>query len=218
MGNSDSANVTGNQISNNGGIGVSLDFSQKGIVQDNKIENNTVGIKMIWVHEYLLLDNDVANQSSWGIYVASYSNSNTVYHNNFDNRNQVESDLNSIALWSDVYPSGGNCWSDYNGTDLSSGIHQNVPGSDGIGDTNYTINSKNTDYLPLMNPSRSPQPPYYSLTIVTSLTVGGTTNPPPNLTYNYSQGQTVPVYAIPHTGYYLDHWEVDGVNVGTSNQ
>jgi hypothetical protein len=52
--------------------------------------------------------------------------------------------------WDNGYPSGGNYWSDYNGTDLYSGPYQNVTGSDGIGDTPYVIDANNTDHYPLM--------------------------------------------------------------------
>jgi len=57
-----------------------------------------------------------------------------------------------VNVWDNGYPSGGNYWSDYNGTDLRKGPGQNVTGSDGIGDTPYIINTNNQDYYPLMMP------------------------------------------------------------------
>jgi hypothetical protein len=48
------------------------------------------------------------------------------------------------------YPLGGNYWDKYNGADLFSGQYQNETGSDGIGDTEYTIWPKKTDNYPLM--------------------------------------------------------------------
>ena len=54
--------------------------------------------------------------------------------------------------WTNGYPSGGNYWSDYNGTDSYRGPYQNVTGSDGIGDTPYAINATDIDNYPLMNP------------------------------------------------------------------
>jgi len=54
-------------------------------------------------------------------------------------------------IWDDGYPSGGNYWSDYAGVDEKSGPNQNQPGSDGIGDTPYVINSNNRDNYPLIN-------------------------------------------------------------------
>ena len=49
-------------------------------------------------------------------------------------------------------------------------------------------------------------PPTYTLTI--SATPGGTTNPPPG-PYQYAEGDTVTVEAIPDLGYNFDHWELN---------
>ncbi len=52
-------------------------------------------------------------------------------------------------------------------------------------------------------------------TVMRALTIlsqeGGSTSPLPG-TYSYPDGQTVPVSATPYTGYYFDHWELDGQN------
>lgn len=56
--------------------------------------------------------------------------------------------------------------------------------------------------------------PLYTLTIQT--TSGGTTNPIPGQ-YQYPYGAIVNVIAIPNSGYKLDHWELDSVNVGSTN-
>jgi len=50
------------------------------------------------------------------------------------------------------YPSGGNYWSDYNGTDAN---------HDGIGDTPYVIDTKNADNYPLMTPYIIPEFPAF---------------------------------------------------------
>jgi hypothetical protein len=63
-----------------------------------------------------------------------------------------------MNTWDNGYPSGGNYWSDYNGTDSFSGPYQNLPGSDFIGDTPYVINSNNTDHYPLMIPYETEPP------------------------------------------------------------
>jgi hypothetical protein len=59
-----------------------------------------------------------------------------------------------------------------------------------------------------------PPPPTYSLAITT--TVGGTTNPSPG-TYSYTANSSVPVTAIPNADYAFDHWELDTINVGSTN-
>jgi hypothetical protein len=62
------------------------------------------------------------------------------------------SSVASKDFWDAGYPSGGNFWSDYNGTDSQNGSYQNQTGSDGIGDTPYVIDANNTDRYPLMAP------------------------------------------------------------------
>jgi hypothetical protein len=56
--------------------------------------------------------------------------------------------------------------------------------------------------------------PLYYLTI--QATSGGTTSPSPG-TYPYGYGTSVPVTALPSPGYMLGRWELDTVNVGTTN-
>ena len=57
-------------------------------------------------------------------------------------------------------------------------------------------------------------PPTYTLTITS--TSGGTTDPVPD-SYSYDKWSVVPVTAIPDSGYAFDHWELDGVDVGSAN-
>jgi len=83
---------------------------------------------------------------------------NIIYHNNFVNNSLQASDYGITTIWDDGYPSGGNYWSDYNGTDLYSGVYQNETGSDGIGDAPYIIDENSIDNYPLMNPW-TPTPP-----------------------------------------------------------
>lgn len=68
--------------------------------------------------------------------------------------------------WDNGYPSGANYWSDYTGIDKLSGPSQDQPGSDGIGDTPYTIDTDNKDTYPLVN----------QLKLVTDLTPPTTSN------------------------------------------
>jgi len=69
-----------------------------------------------------------------------------------DNTAQTYVTPGFVNVWDYGYPSGGNYWSDYTGVDVYNGPNQNVPGSDGIGDSNYTINAINNDCYPLMGP------------------------------------------------------------------
>ena len=56
--------------------------------------------------------------------------------------------------------------------------------------------------------------PEYTLTI--SSTIGGTTNPAPGA-YPYVAGRVVTITAYPSAGYRFDHWELDGVTIGSAN-
>jgi len=77
---------------------------------------------------------------------------NRFFHNNFIENNKNVIGIGQANTFDDGYPSGGNYWSDYNGTDLYSGPYQNETGSDGMGDTPYVIDANNIDRYPLMAP------------------------------------------------------------------
>jgi len=125
--------------------GIILKQSTENIqIIDNKISDNgwngislNPGCKNIKIFENTIDDNFYA-----GIGITDSSN-NYIYHNNFkSNRHQAYDDAANI--WDDGYPSGGNYWSDYIGSDDD---------GDGIGDSPYEIlDGINTDQYPLMAP------------------------------------------------------------------
>jgi hypothetical protein len=53
-------------------------------------------------------------------------------------------------------------------------------------------------------------------TLTITVSTGGTTDPPPG-SYVYPAGTNVTVTAIPDTYYVLDHWILDGIDVGSDN-
>jgi parallel beta-helix repeat protein len=140
--------------------GIDIGSSSGNVLSDNVIKDNQGYVVYdlvfggngitLYASSYTTVSGNTATANAVGIVVADSSN-NTIYHNSFiGNSLQVSSD-GSPNTWDNGYPSGGNYWSDYNGTDLKSGQYQNVTGSDGIGDTPYVINANNTDHYPLMN-------------------------------------------------------------------
>ena len=141
-----------------------------------------------------------------GIYLAEESNGTLIYYNNIINSpNSCDYGSNS---WD--YNGEGNYWSDYTGVDVKSGSSQDMPGSDGIGDTQKLIDIKGADHFPLMYPYGSPPPRTYSLAITSN--AEGTTDPAPG-TYNYTTNSTVQVKAIPNAGFSFRYWLLDNKTI-----
>jgi parallel beta-helix repeat protein len=155
--------IAGNDMMNNTGVGFGLAGScYYNIVTGNNINNNGwhpfdyyYGGIYLWMGDssnQIFLNN--VSDNNVGIYLG-LTGINEIYHNSFINNSVQYVDAKvplSVNIWDNGYPSGGNYWSDYNGTDMFSGPYQNLTSSDGIGDTPYVINGNNTDHYPLMKP------------------------------------------------------------------
>jgi parallel beta-helix repeat protein len=143
--------ISGNIVENNPNMGIYLYLSVNNLVTNNMVENSYYGI---WLgsSDNNLISGDTVENNNYGIHLDSYSDNNFIYHNNFVNKATQAYD-NSTNYWDNGYPSGGNYWSDYTGVDENYGENQNIPGSDGIGDTPYNISGgSNRDRYPLMSP------------------------------------------------------------------
>jgi parallel beta-helix repeat protein len=140
---------------NNFGDGFSLTGVSNVTIKNTTIEGFQAGIGLN-SSSNTISGNNITN-NDYGIYLYGYSyvpSNNLLYHNNFINNSQQVSNINrSINAWDDGYPSGGNYWSGYNGVDIHCGQNQNLTGSDGIGDTPYSIDANNTDHYPFMQPN-----------------------------------------------------------------
>jgi len=144
-----------NNITNTG-EGIYIANCSDNSVYGNNITNNGRGIYVKYSPNTTICGNNIANNDE-GIGI-TFSYYNTIYHNNFIN-NTVQAFATSwpmhASTWDDGYPSGGNYWSNYNGTDSYSGPNQDQPSSDGdgIGDTPYNVTVTDTqqDRYPLMN-------------------------------------------------------------------
>ena len=148
-------NCTGIRVENlnlsRASVGLQLWKTNNTIISENNIANNGDGIRLGYSSNNSICGNNITANNDYGIQLY-YSSNNAIYYNNFvDNSQQVYSCV-STNIWDDGYPSGGNYWSDYTGTDLYSGPEQNVTGSDGVGDMPYVINGNNVDRYPLMKP------------------------------------------------------------------
>jgi parallel beta-helix repeat protein len=142
---SDNNSVIRNTIAANTGIGIQLFNSSDNSLIENDITDNWEGIMLILSPNNSIIGNTIAANGGLGgggIRLPYSSDNNTIYHNNFI-ENTSQAVLDSTNVWDDGYPSGGNYWSDYNGTDSN---------GDGIGDTPYVLDANNTDRYPLMAP------------------------------------------------------------------
>ena len=179
---------TGNVIINNKIIynyeGISLLYSSSNVVCDNTISSNYDGVYLYYssndvVSGNVILHNDLTGMSlyyssnnvvcgntilnnHYGIKLAFSSGNNTIYHNNFNNTDQVWSESKNFWNYSDE----GNYWSNYTGQDLN---------KDGIGDTPYYINAANRDNNPLMGMfsdfSTTLEGETYSVTLISNSTI-----------------------------------------------
>jgi parallel beta-helix repeat protein len=170
--NSDYIQISGNTVADNHGFGIRMeDLSDNNLVADNNITNSGDGI---WTHatgSHIIIHNTIAlNARGFALY-GQPGGYNTILHNDivrntvgvylwktisnqFVGNNFIDNGVQVLSegfanSWNDSYAVGGNYWSDYDGTDLHSGLFQNESGSDGIGDTRYTIDSTNADNYPL---------------------------------------------------------------------
>jgi parallel beta-helix repeat protein len=159
---------------------------------DNNQIQRTNGFSGLYIDNCtsnLFRRNEVAYSQVWGMYLAFYSTGNIFsentlsnnqgdfiihycaynmfFHNNFFSSSESDNQ-DCISTWDDGYPSGGNYWSDYNGTDSN---------SDGVGDSPYTIKTSysldtyydygpDQDYYPLITPYEIVSPPDSEISIV----------------------------------------------------
>jgi nitrous oxidase accessory protein len=154
--------ISGNVVSNNtilsSDTGIMLGGrSSNSTLIDNVIKRNSWGIYLQGTTNNTITGNDIRD-NSLGIYMDGQCNYTQFYYNDFiNNSRQVNNRAASRSLpiyWDNGYPSGGNYWSDYNGTDAD---------GDEIGDTPYIIDENNQDNYPLMSPYKPP--PSYQLIV-----------------------------------------------------
>lgn len=153
--NSDNCIAVGNSVSDCVGA-LHLQNATNCTVSHNRLFKNSQGIRLYSPCTYNKIAANIVSENTYeGMIEAMPDNttffSNVFFHNNFINNTNPFLYRVSGNIWDDGYPSGGNYWSRYGGTDLYSGVFQNETGSDGIGDTPYAVNAYEEDHYPLMH-------------------------------------------------------------------
>ncbi len=142
---SSSNSIYGNSIVNSE-YGLQLFSSSNNSISGNSMVNNTYGI-LLWKSSGNAISENDATGNDYGIALL-YSSGNTIYHGNFITNTKHVYNHNSMNVWDDGYPSGGNYWSNYKDRYPSA---KEMDGS-GIWDTSFVIDENNRDNYPLINP------------------------------------------------------------------
>lgn len=139
--------VSGNIVAGYSDRGIWLFASDHCEISHNSLENSNRGLELQSLNHSLVFYNMVNN--SGAIFSgATGTFENTVFHNCFINASFFAVTETVRNSWDDGFE--GNYWSNYTGQDIYCGPYRNESGSDGIGDTQYIIDSNNTDNYPLM--------------------------------------------------------------------
>jgi parallel beta-helix repeat protein len=142
--------ISGNTLNNDYYSITLYSHSNYNLVSGNTLRNNYYGIYFYDSSDYSLISGNTLENNYYGIGIYYSSNYNLFCHNNIINNTNQTTDSGS-NYWDNGYPSGGNYWSDYTGVDENYGDNQNIPGSDGIGDTPYNISGgSSVDRYPLI--------------------------------------------------------------------
>ncbi len=155
---SDNNTVVNNMITSSEWWGLDFWSSADNTIHGNNVSfNGCNGIRVIASRNFTITKNGVIENGGIGISLENSSLSQ-VYHNTIID-NEVEGyDNNATNEWDNGYPSGGNIWGDYSGSDRMYGPNQDIFGWDSIGDAPYDIPGETSkDRYPIFS-TKNPTP------------------------------------------------------------
>lgn len=159
--------------------GVLLAFTNDSRITGNRLAHNGAGVYLWSSANNTLTGNNLAN-NDYGV-VLVYSSDNRILCNSLVNNPTQALNQDCYNIWNDGYPSGGNYWSDYDGTDSD---------HDGVGDSPYAIDANNNDQHPLMGMFNSfNASPEYDIQTVCNSTISTFNFNDTTISFNVS-GQT----------------------------
>ncbi len=196
------ANTINNNTLTSNDHGISIGDSTGGnSLLNNKILNNNIGILLGEdSSDNLVMGNVVELNKKYGVYinevgyVYSYNGKNRFYNNIFNNTVNLFNDTSSSytekaitngakitpVFWNTTKTAGtnilgkshigGNYWAKPDGTGFSQNC--NDWNGDGIGDSFYTINAYDVDYLPLVSISKQDQPVFPAANLSANVSSG----------------------------------------------
>jgi hypothetical protein len=134
------------------GGGMSSYNSDGVLVENNSFLDNTPAVTLNFCSNFSFIHNNM----SGFITLPSCSNMSFLGNSMYD-VNVSSWALANSTVWDRGYPVGGNFWSQYSHVDLNGGPNQDIPGSDGIGDTPFqVVGVEAIDHYPLMNAKSTP--------------------------------------------------------------
>jgi parallel beta-helix repeat protein len=135
-----------------GFCGIDVWGGSSNVITGNSLLNNHVGLDFTNTQNNLIINNNIVDNASQdglsigGILFGDASN-NTIYHNNIImTYGALALTPNSVNVWDDGFPAGGNYWGIQTGKEID---------STGISDSPYVIDSLNKDLYPLIQPFNS---------------------------------------------------------------
>jgi len=164
--------VEGLEIIDKVTIGIDLSFRNNVNITNLHVTNFVNGIRLLNstncnLFGNVIIDNidglrfeNSTNNNVWGNNITRnhhgihpFSDNNFYLNNFIENNEHVRFESTKFPnIWDNNYPTGGNYWRNYTGTDQKQGVNQNEQGPDNIGDTPHFIDSLNSDMYPQMLP------------------------------------------------------------------